>query len=99
MITQVVSYICNEDQRDKFWKDIVSARIDIEGGKEIGNIRYNFFLSLENSDTILLVESWEDEKSLECHYGSENFRKLGVLKKTYVKQTIIEKYISNNCNN
>lgn len=96
MITQVVSYICNEGQRDNFWHEIVSAGIDIEGEHELGNIRYSFFLSLQNEYTILLVESWEDEKSLEWHYKSENFSKLGLLKKTYVKQTLIEKYINNN---
>ena len=96
MITQVVSYICKEGQREIFWKDIVSAGIDIEGGKETGNTHYEFFLSLQNENVILLVESWENEKLLECHYQSDNFKKLGALKKIYVMQTIIEKYTNNN---
>jgi quinol monooxygenase YgiN len=95
MITQVVFYICNEGQREIFWHDIISEKIDKDGKEEIGNIHYSFFSSLENKNIILLVESWKDAQSLDCHYESETFKKLGVLKKKYVRQTIIENYTNN----
>ena len=95
MITQVVSYICNEGQREKFWSDILFERIEQAGKQECGNIRYNFYFALEDKDILLLVESWQDSKSLDDHYQSENFKKLGALKKKYVDRTIIEKYTNN----
>jgi quinol monooxygenase YgiN len=92
MIIQVVSYICKEDQKEDFWKDIVAAKIEQLGKNECGNIRYNFYSDLEDKNVLLLVESWQDAKSLDDHYQSDNFKKLGDLKKKYVMRTIIEKY-------
>jgi quinol monooxygenase YgiN len=92
MITQVVFYRCKEGQRDNFLNEVKSIGIDQKCKVEGGNIRYSFFASLENDDTLLLVESWTDTHSLECHYKSDNFMMLGALKKKYVEQTVIEKY-------
>ena len=60
--------------------------------KEKGNICYDYFYPADGSPVVLLLERWEDAESLKAHSENENFRKIGLLKDDYVKDTEIKKF-------
>lgn len=52
---------------------------------EEGNLRYEYFTSLEDKNSILLVDTWKDEKSIDLHHKSEMMKVLKLRKKYQLK--------------
>lgn len=36
---------------------------------EEGNLQYEYFQPLEDPETILLIDSWQDQQALDRHHG------------------------------
>ena len=93
MIVLNVTYKCKPQMRDEFLEMIISEGIDVECRAEEGNLKYDYFIPTDDSDDLLLVEKWRDAEALAKHSKQPHFAKLGEIKKEYVNDTIIEKYI------
>lgn len=37
---------------------------------EKGNLRYQYFVPLDDPETILLIDSWEDQAAIDAHHDS-----------------------------
>ena len=59
---------------------------------EPGCLQYDYFTSLADGDTVLLVERWRDHASLDCHSAGEPMAKLKQMKDTYCLSTRVERY-------
>ncbi len=59
---------------------------------EKGNICYSYFFPTDGSNTMFLLENWEDEESLAAHMATENFKKIGQAKEDYVESVQIRKF-------
>lgn len=92
MIVLNVTYKCKPDMRDEFLEMIMSEGIDDACRAEDGNIKYDYYLALNDSDELLLVEKWRDAEALALHSKQPHFARLGELKKEFVNDTIIEKF-------
>lgn len=92
MIVLNVTYKCKPDMRDEFLEMIMTEGIDTDSRSEPGNIKYDYYRSVENSDELLLVEKWRDAAALAEHGRQPHFARLGILKSDFVAETIIEKY-------
>lgn len=79
--------------RDEFLEMIMAEGIDAACRSEDGNIKYDYYIPTDDSDDLLLVEKWRDAEALEKHSKQPHFARLGELKKDYVNDTIIEKYV------
>lgn len=94
MVVLNVTYKCKKDRREEFLEAIWAEGIDSACRQEEGNIRYDFYLSAEDEDKMLLLEQWADEDILSRHQQQPHFRRMGELKKEFVEETIFEKYVS-----
>ena len=93
MIVLNVTYKCKPQMRDEFLEMIISEGIDVECRAEEGNLKYDYFIPTDDSDDLLLVEKWRDAEALAIHSKQPHFAKLGEIKKDYVNDTIIEKFV------
>ena len=76
----------------RFVEDMVS-----EGGLEAvradgGCIGYEYFVSSEDPDSIVLIEHWRDEAALEAHASSKNMKRIGSLKDRHGLSATVEKF-------
>ena len=92
MIVLNVTYKCKPDMRDEFLEMIYTEGIDVASRGEEGNIKYDYYTPVDNSDDLLLVEKWRDAEALAAHGKQPHFARLGELKKEFVLDTIIEKF-------
>ena len=92
MIVLNVTYRCKPEMREEFLETIMTEGIDAASRAEAGNIKYDYYLPLDNSDELLLLEKWQDADALAEHGKQPHFARLGELKTEYVADTIIEKY-------
>ncbi len=77
---------------------ITSGIVDEIRSKE-GNLRYEYFSPLDDSETILLIDSWKDQESLDRHHKSETMNKIIELRNRYDLHMKVEKYILDDNNN
>ena len=83
----------------KFANEMISSGIVEEIRNKQGNIRYEYFEPLDDQDTILLIDSWEDQASLDRHHQSDTMKKIMDLRNKYDLHMRIEKYILDDNNN
>jgi quinol monooxygenase YgiN len=95
MIVLNVTYKCKPQKRDDFLEMIMSEGIDVECRAEEGNLKYDYYIPTDDSDDLLLVEKWRDKEALAIHSKQPHFARLGEIKKEFVNDTIIEKFVLN----
>ena len=78
--------------RETFLETVASEGIDLASRAEEGNIKYDYYRSVENADELFLVEKWKDADALAIHYCQPHFLRLGDIKDEFVADTAIDKY-------
>ena len=51
--------------------------------RETGNLRYNYFISMSDPETVLLIDAWEDQAALDRHHGSPMMKTITALREKY----------------
>ena len=51
--------------------------------KEPGNLKYIYFQSLSDPETILLIDSWENQEAIDTHHASPMMKELAALRDKY----------------
>ena len=61
---------------------------------EKGNLRYDYFLSLSDPETVLLIDSWSSQVAIDVHHASPMMRSLARLREKYDLHMRVERYIN-----
>lgn len=61
---------------------------------EAGNERYEYFSSLRDPETILLIDSWKDQTSIDVHHASPMMGTIAALREKYDLHMRAERYIT-----
>ncbi len=48
--------------------------------EEPGNLRYEYYVSLEDPDTVMLVDSWTGQAALDAHHASPVMERIARLR-------------------
>lgn len=51
--------------------------------EEKGNLKYEYFIPIDKPDTILLIDSWENQTALDMHHASPMMEKIEELREKY----------------
>lgn len=62
--------------------------------REEGNEKYDYFLSLKDPETVLLIDSWRDQEALDLHHASPMMATLAALRDKYDLTMQVERYKS-----
>ncbi len=92
MIVLNVTYRCKPGMREEFLEMIMTEGIDAASRAEEGNVRYDYYIPVDGSDELLLLEKWKDADALAAHRGEPHFARLGEIKPEFVDDTVIEKF-------
>ena len=61
---------------------------------EKGNLRYQYFLPLDDSETVLLIDSWTDQAAIDAHHTSPMMAELAALRDKYDLHMKAERFVS-----
>lgn len=61
---------------------------------EEGNERYEYFIPMNDAETVLLIDSWKDQESLDKHHASSMMNEIAKLREHYDLHMSVERYIS-----
>ena len=70
VITVNIYYQSINGNAKKFAEEMISSGIVNEIRSENGNIRYDYFFPMDDNETVLLIDSWNDQHSLDIHHAS-----------------------------
>lgn len=83
----------NGDAR-KFVQEMEDKGIADRIRAEEGNEKYDYFIPIADPETVLLIDSWRDQKSLDAHHASSMMKELAELREKYDLHMRVERYIS-----
>lgn len=78
----------------KFAEEMIASGTVDDIRAEEGNIRYEYFFPMDDSQTVLLIDSWKDLQSLDKHHASPIMAKITELRNKYELHMKVERYIS-----
>ena len=89
MIIVRVKYRTQEGQREAFLQQLFDEGLPQACRAEEGNISYDYFLSYEDPNEILLLEQWKNGEALAKHGKEPHFARLGQVRvECGVKSTV-----------
>lgn len=59
---------------------------------EEGNEKYEYFYSVDNPETVLLIDKFKDQNALDMHHKSEMMKEIAQLREKYKLHLKIEKF-------
>ena len=61
---------------------------------EAGNLRYEYYRSFEDPETVLLIDSWKDQEAIDAHHASSMMKTITSLREKYDLHMTVERYVS-----
>ena len=76
----------------KFAEEMIESGIVDRVRAEKGNLRYNYFLPLNDPETVLLIDEWESEEALDEHHKSPIMKEIAFLREKYHLKMKVEMF-------
>lgn len=61
---------------------------------EEGNLGYDYFFPMADGETVLLIDKWQDQRSLDLHHASPMMQTIAELREKYDLHMRVERYVS-----
>lgn len=93
-ITVNIYYTGSGDNAKRFAEEMISSGTVEKIKAEEGNLRYDYFLPLGDPSTVLLIDSWKDQQSIDLHHNSPMMQTIFRLREKYDLHMKVERFIS-----
>lgn len=93
-ITVNLYYTGENENARKFAEEMERSGVADRIRAEEGNLRYEYFLPLRQPETVLLIDSWEDQDAIDRHHASPMMAEISALREKYDLHMIVERYVS-----
>ena len=93
-ITVNIYYTGTNGSARRFVQEMVSSGTADLIRKEEGNEKYAYFYPLEDSETVLLIDSWKDQAAIDAHHASPMMTAIAALRTKYDLHMKVERYRS-----
>ncbi len=77
-----------------FMQEMEQSGIAAKIRQEEGNLRYDYFLPANNPETVLLIDSWENQAAIDKHHASSMMQDLAKLREKYDLHMHVERFTS-----
>ena len=93
-ITVNLYYTGEKDNARKFAEEMTARGIVSDIRAEEGNLKYEYFIPFDDGNTILLIDSWRDQQSLDANHASPMMGLISELRNKYNLTVRAERYVS-----
>ncbi|MBQ2061525.1 MAG: antibiotic biosynthesis monooxygenase [Oscillospiraceae bacterium] len=90
-LTFLVTYTARPGQRETFLRALAARGIPEAVRAEAGCLQYDYYLSIENADEILLLERWTSAEAQQTHLRQPHMAQARELKEQYVENTTLRR--------
>ncbi|MBP8715248.1 MAG: antibiotic biosynthesis monooxygenase [Lachnospiraceae bacterium] len=78
----------------KFAEEMISTGTVEKIKSEEGNLKYDYFFPMIDQNTVLLIDSWKNQKAIDVHHKSPMMKQIAELREKYDLHMKVEKYQS-----
>ncbi len=78
----------------KFAEEMENSGIAEQIRGEPGNLKYKYFFPINDPETVLLIDCWQDQSALDLHHASLMMEKIFLLREKYDLHMQVERYLS-----
>ena len=93
-MTVNIYYTGKNGNAKKFVEEMIHSGIVESIRKEEGNIRYEYFFPYDDNETVLLIDSWENQEALDVHHSLPLMQDIIQLREKYDLHMKVERYVS-----
>lgn len=93
-ITVNIYYTGKGDAARKFAAEMMASGTVEAIRNEEGNIRYDYFYPVDDEETVLLIDSWENQAAIDAHHRTPMMGRIMELRQKYDLHMRVERYIS-----
>lgn len=93
IITINIYYTGENNNARKFAEEMEQSGTVAAIRKEAGNKRYEYFYPKDDEQTVLLIDTWENQEALDKHHASSMMNKIAELRNKYNLHMKVERYI------
>ena len=91
-ITVNLRYTGTDGSAKKFVEEMVSSGTVDAIRAEEGNLRYEYYQSLDDPETILLIDSWVNQEAIDKHHATPMMDTIAKLREKYDLHMTVERY-------
>ncbi len=96
MITVNLYYTGKNGNARRFAEEMEKSGTADQIRAEKGNIRYDYFFPMNDSETVLLIDAWENQAAIDAHHASPMMQTIYELREKYDLHMKVERYVSEN---
>lgn len=93
-ITVNLYYTGKDGNAKKFVKEMIESGTVAAIRAEDGNEKYDYFFSVEDPETVLLIDQWRDQEAIDVHHASPMMKTLAELRDKYDLHMHVERFKS-----
>ena len=93
-ITVNLRYTGTDGNARKFAEEMISSGTVDAIRAEEGNLRYEYYQSLDDPETILLIDSWANQEAIDKHHATPMMDTIAKLREKYDLHMTVERYTS-----
>ena len=93
-ITVNLRYTGKNGNARKFAEEMMSGGTVAAIRAEAGNLRYEYYQSFDDPETVLLIDSWEDQAAIDAHHASPMMATIAALREKYDLHMTVERFTS-----
>lgn len=93
-ITVNIYYTGKGTDARKFAEEMVSSGTVAQIRAEEGNLRYEYFFPMDDENSVLLIDSWDNQAAIDIHHQSPMMRTIMSLREKYDLHMKVERYIT-----
>ena len=92
-ITMNLYYTGTNGAAQRFAEEMEASGTASAIRSEDGNLRYDYFLSLTDPETVLLIDCWTNQAAIDKHHASPMMEKIAILQEKYDLHMRVERYV------
>lgn len=92
-ITVNIYYTGKNGNARKFAEEMEQSGTVAAIRTEEGNIKYEYFYPKDDSETVLLIDSWESQEAIDKHHATPMMQKIIELRNKYDLHMKVERYV------
>ncbi len=94
MITVNLYYTGTNGAARAFAEEMVASGVAAAIRAEDGNLRYEYFLPMDDPETVLLIDQWRDQAAIDAHHASTMMGQIAALREKYDLHMRAERFLS-----
>ena len=88
-----IYYTGTDGSARAFAREMMETGIVSRIRAKAGNLRYAYFLPVEDPETVLLIDRWKNQAALDFHHNTPMMAQIAALRDKYKLHLRVERYV------